>query len=193
MAMSARNKKSEAPAITPLQEGPRPVLLEPISYTIHDAALVCGATEFLIGSAIREGKLPAKKLGKKYVVLRQDLQRFVEQAASAAWNSVNFKKGELGEMEDHKELEITNKVPSSKDKIQVDATNQAESQSASLDEFESPEVQQGLPVSEGTPRGVRGMGYGKSESQAVPSRDRGEDRPRPFKPDSTDVGSDPEE
>jgi hypothetical protein len=69
--------------VLPTQQA-RPVLLEPIAYGIKDAALIVGATEFFVGCAIRSGKLPAKKLGKKYVIFRKDLEKFVESAPEAA-------------------------------------------------------------------------------------------------------------
>ena len=80
--LASRKKVSAVEPSTPSPSPP--VLLEPIAYPIKAAAAIVGATEFFIGTAIRNGQLPAKKLGKKYVILRRELEKFVESAEPAA-------------------------------------------------------------------------------------------------------------
>jgi helix-turn-helix protein len=49
-----------------------------ISYNIEQAALATGTTPWAVRTAIRRGELPAKIIGRSYVVSHASLKRWVE-------------------------------------------------------------------------------------------------------------------
>jgi excisionase family DNA binding protein len=48
-----------------------------LAYTIKEAADVCSVSPFTIHTAIAEGRLPARRLGKPWVILHSDLVHFL--------------------------------------------------------------------------------------------------------------------
>lgn len=51
----------------------------PIAYTIKEACTVSRTGKTTLYSAIRRGDLVARKLGKKTLILEDDLRRWIEQ------------------------------------------------------------------------------------------------------------------
>lgn len=67
-----KNSTRLAPAVT-VPETPSPV----ISLSLKQAAIVTGLALWAIRTAIWDGELPARLIGKKQIVLRTDLERWV--------------------------------------------------------------------------------------------------------------------
>jgi len=49
----------------------------PMAYTLKAAAKVAGLSPFTLYMAVTEGKLRARKAGKRWLILRQDLESFL--------------------------------------------------------------------------------------------------------------------
>jgi excisionase family DNA binding protein len=78
----------ETPASTPFISGESP--LPPRGLRIVQAARYAGVTTWFIREAIWEGRLKARRFGKFLIILRDDLDRFLEnqppvEPSSAAW------------------------------------------------------------------------------------------------------------
>lgn len=72
MCLSAKNQiETDATAL------PR------LAYPIKDAAALTGVSPWTIHVAISEGRLTARKLGKKWVVLHSDLIHFLNELETA--------------------------------------------------------------------------------------------------------------
>ena len=56
---------------------------ERLAYPIKDAAALAGVTPWTIHNSISEGRLLARKLGKRWLVLHSDLVRFLNSLDSA--------------------------------------------------------------------------------------------------------------
>lgn len=52
-------------------------------YTREEAASYCGVSVYKIRDAIRDNHLPAKRHGKDVIVLREDLDAFLDQMDAA--------------------------------------------------------------------------------------------------------------
>jgi hypothetical protein len=61
----------------------RSTLLEPRGLRIRDAAAYAGVTVWFIRSAIWAGKLKARKAGSVQVILREDLDSFLDSLPEA--------------------------------------------------------------------------------------------------------------
>ena len=55
-----------------------------LAYSIKEAAEVTGVTPWTIHTAIAEGRLTARKLGKAWLVLHNDLAKFLESLDPAS-------------------------------------------------------------------------------------------------------------
>lgn len=49
-----------------------------ISYTIDEACAICSIGRTKLYESISSGKIKAKKLGKRTLILKDDLERFIE-------------------------------------------------------------------------------------------------------------------
>ena len=56
---------------------PKTVTTHRLAYPIKDAAAIVGVTPWTIHTAISEGRLTARKLGKRWLVLHSDLVHFL--------------------------------------------------------------------------------------------------------------------
>jgi excisionase family DNA binding protein len=68
---------------------PKPTTLVTVSpdtpyLRIKEAAAYLRVADWAIGAAIREGKLPHLQIGKRYILLRDDLDKFAVQNRVAA-------------------------------------------------------------------------------------------------------------
>lgn len=50
----------------------------PLSYSIEQASRVAGVTPWTVYTAVTEGRLAARKFGKRWVILRDDLLAFLQ-------------------------------------------------------------------------------------------------------------------
>jgi len=55
-----------------------------LAYSIKDASEVAGVTPWTIHTAIAEGRLTARKLGKAWLILHNDLAQFLESLDPAS-------------------------------------------------------------------------------------------------------------
>jgi excisionase family DNA binding protein len=63
--------------MTTTQSNPQP-LLPPRALRISEAAKYISASPWFIEVEIRAGRLPAMKLGRRYVIAREDLDIFID-------------------------------------------------------------------------------------------------------------------
>ena len=61
-----------------LQEG-RQSARNPLALTVEETAELLGMTERATRQAIWRGKIPVRRLGKKVLVLRDELERFLKE------------------------------------------------------------------------------------------------------------------
>jgi excisionase family DNA binding protein len=54
-------------------------MVDPIAYTISQAAAAAAAGKTIIYAAIKAGELPARKRGRRTVILAADLRAWVER------------------------------------------------------------------------------------------------------------------
>jgi excisionase family DNA binding protein len=66
------------PAETPAQEKPKRAILEPLAYGIEEAVAVTSIGRTTIFEAIRRGELVGRKLGKRTIILGDDLRAWLE-------------------------------------------------------------------------------------------------------------------
>lgn len=57
--------------------------VQPRAFSREDAAVYAGVSVYKIKIAIRENRLPAKKHGKDILVLREDLDAFIDEMEAA--------------------------------------------------------------------------------------------------------------
>lgn len=55
---------------------------EVIAYPVPDAARVSGSSRSILYEAMRSGELPYRKLGRRTLIMRVDLEAWLERAAS---------------------------------------------------------------------------------------------------------------
>ena len=55
----------------------------PISYSVPQAARVCGRSAWSLRAAIRRGELPATRIGQDYYVLAADLRAYLGERHAA--------------------------------------------------------------------------------------------------------------
>ena len=56
---------------------PQPSLKDNLAFTLEQAGLVAGIGRSAVAIAVREGRLSARKCGRRTLVLRSDLQAFL--------------------------------------------------------------------------------------------------------------------
>jgi excisionase family DNA binding protein len=57
--------------------------MQPLALQVHDAVRVSGLGRSSLYEAIRNGRLPIRKAGRRTLILADDLKRFVESLPSA--------------------------------------------------------------------------------------------------------------
>ena len=70
------------PALPPPPPEPERLLLEPLSYSPEDAALVTGLARTAIYALIRDGKLLSIKEGKRRIIPRAAIQAYLDANAA---------------------------------------------------------------------------------------------------------------
>ena len=73
-------KRRPAPPLPP--PDPERLLLEPLSYSPEDAALVTGLARTAIYALIRDGKLKSIKEGKRRIIPRSEIQAYLDAHAA---------------------------------------------------------------------------------------------------------------
>jgi len=63
-----------------------------LAYPIKEAAAIAGVTPWTIHTAIAEGRLPARKLGKPWIILHSDLAHFLQNLEPASPATAWLKK-----------------------------------------------------------------------------------------------------
>jgi excisionase family DNA binding protein len=53
--------------------------------TVAEAAGILGRTPRLVQALIKDGKLPARRVGRAYLLLRPDVERFSAKPRPAGW------------------------------------------------------------------------------------------------------------
>jgi excisionase family DNA binding protein len=69
-------------ALPPPPPEPDRLLLEPLSYSPEDAALVTGLARTAIYALIRDGKLKSIKEGKRRIIPRTEIQAYLDSNAA---------------------------------------------------------------------------------------------------------------
>lgn len=69
-------------ALPPPPPEPDRLLLEPLSYSPEDAALVTGLARTAIYALIRDGKLKSIKEGKRRIIPRSEIQAYLDAHAA---------------------------------------------------------------------------------------------------------------